>query len=79
MQGAADPHRLLQAAGLALHKQKHTMRVPRSQRGGDIVEPMVRDQWFVRAQPLAEPALQVSLDIILAWWSSGRKTGGWWS
>ena len=36
------------------------MRVPRSQRGGDVVEPLVRDQWFVRAKPLADPALQAS-------------------
>ncbi len=35
------------------------MRVPRSQRGGEIVEPLVREQWFVRMQPLAEPALEV--------------------
>ena len=36
------------------------MRVPRSQRGGEIVEPRVREQWFVRMQPLAKPALEVS-------------------
>ena len=34
--------------------------MPRSQRGGDIVEPLVREQWFVRMEPLAAPALQVS-------------------
>ena len=34
------------------------MRVPRSQRGGEVVEPLVREQWFVRMQPLAQPALQ---------------------
>lgn len=34
------------------------MRVPRSQRGGDIVEPLVREQWFVRMEPLAKPALE---------------------
>ena len=50
----------VQAAGLAIRTQAHTMRVPRSQRGGDIVEPLVRDQWFVKAKPLAEPALQAS-------------------
>ena len=48
-----------QAAGLTLKEEPHTMRVPRSQRGGDIVEPLVREQWFVRAGPLAKPALQV--------------------
>lgn len=36
------------------------MRVPRSQRGGEIVEPLVREQWFVRMEPLAKPALEVS-------------------
>lgn len=51
--------RCLQAAGLALKEEPHTMRVPRSQRGGDVVEPLVQEQWFVRAQPLAKPALQV--------------------
>lgn len=34
-------------------------RVPRSQRGGDVVEPLVREQWFVRMEPLAKPALEV--------------------
>jgi hypothetical protein len=32
-------------------------RVPRSQRGGEVVEPLVSDQWFVRMAPLAAPAL----------------------
>ena len=34
------------------------MRVPRSQRGGEVIEPLVRDQWFVQMQPLAARALQ---------------------
>ena len=37
------------------------MRVPRSQRGGEVIEPLVRDQWFVKMQPLAEPALKVGM------------------
>ena len=48
-----------QAAGLGLKEEPHTMRVLRSQRGGEVVEPLVREQWFVRMQPLAEPALKV--------------------
>ena len=35
------------------------MRVPRSQRGGEVIEPLVREQWFVSMPPLAEPALKV--------------------
>eukprot|EP00884_Botryococcus_braunii_P003795 jgi/Botrbrau1/13416/Bobra.0082s0022.1 len=47
----------LEAAGLALRTEPHTSRIPRSQRGGEIVEPLVREQWFVRMEPLARPAL----------------------
>ena len=49
----------LQAAGMTLKREDYAVRVPRSQRGGEIVEPLVREQWFVRMQPLAQPALQV--------------------
>lgn len=44
---------------MVLKKEDYTVRVPRSQRGGEIVEPLVREQWFVRMQPLAQPALKV--------------------
>ena len=49
----------LQEAGLAIKEEAYTMRVPRSQRGGEVIEPLVREQWFVSMQPLAEPALKV--------------------
>lgn len=55
----------MQASGMALKKQDYTVRVPRSQRGGEIVEPLLREQWFVRMQPLAEPALQVDISAFL--------------
>jgi valyl-tRNA synthetase len=37
-------------------------RVPRSQRGGEIIEPMVSEQWFVRMDALARPALDAVSD-----------------
>ena len=49
----------LQEAGLAIREEPYTMRVPRSQRGGEVIEPLVREQWFVSMRPLAEPALTV--------------------
>ena len=49
----------MQAAGLTIKTEPYTMQIPRSQRGGEIVEPMVSTQWFVRMRPLAEPALEV--------------------
>jgi len=36
---------------------EHIMNIPRSQRSGAIVEPMLSTQWFVRMKPLAGPAL----------------------
>ncbi|KAL9170092.1 hypothetical protein ABFS82_04G121200 [Erythranthe guttata] len=48
----------LEETGLAVKKEVHTLRVPRSQRGGEIIEPLVSKQWFVTMEPLAEKALQ---------------------
>jgi valyl-tRNA synthetase len=48
----------MQSAGLTIKAEPYTLQVPRSQRGGEIVEPMVSTQWFVRMKPLAEPAFE---------------------
>ncbi|KAK9154632.1 hypothetical protein Sjap_002112 [Stephania japonica] len=48
----------LEETGLAVKKEPHCLRVPRSQRGGEIIEPLVSKQWFVIMEPLAEKALQ---------------------
>ncbi|KAG5227260.1 valine--tRNA ligase [Salix suchowensis] len=47
----------LEETGLAVRKEPHTSRVPRSQRGGEIIEPLVSKQWFVTMESLAEKAL----------------------
>ncbi|KAJ0981727.1 hypothetical protein J5N97_009982 [Dioscorea zingiberensis] len=49
----------LEDTGLAVKKESHTQRVPRSQRGGEVIEPLISKQWFVTMEPLAEKALQV--------------------
>ena len=43
-------------------EEPYTLNVPRTQRGGEIVEPMVSTQWFVHIQPLAEKALEAVRD-----------------
>lgn len=48
----------LEETGLAVKKEPYTLRVPRSQRGGEIIEPLVSKQWFVTMEPLAEKALE---------------------
>ena len=52
----------LQAAGLLDRIEKHKLKVPRGDRSGVIVEPYLTDQWFVRAQPLAEPAIRAVME-----------------
>ena len=47
----------LQALGLGRGSTKHRMNIGRSERSGAILEPMVSMQWYVRARPLAAPAL----------------------
>jgi len=41
------------AAGLVLKEEPYTLNVPRSQRGGEIIEPMVTTQWYVEMKSLA--------------------------
>ena len=48
----------MRQAGLVIKEEPYTLKVPRSQRGGEIIEPMVSTQWFVKIQPLAEVALE---------------------
>ncbi|MBA3073547.1 MAG: valine--tRNA ligase [Anaerolineae bacterium] len=47
----------MRAVDLVIKEQPYTLNVPRSQRGGEIVEPMISTQWFVKIQPLADRAL----------------------
>ncbi|KAH7431702.1 hypothetical protein KP509_08G062000 [Ceratopteris richardii] len=48
----------LEGADLAIRTEPYVLRVPRSQRGGEVVEPLVSMQWFVKTKPLAEKALE---------------------
>jgi valyl-tRNA synthetase len=48
----------LVCSGHGVRTQAHTQRVPRSQRGGAIIEPRLSEQWFVRTKGLATKALE---------------------
>jgi valyl-tRNA synthetase len=52
----------MRAAGLVIKEEPYVMNIPRSQRGGEIIEPMISTQWFVRIEPLAEAALEAVRD-----------------
>ena len=40
----------------------HKLMVPRGDRTGVVIEPLLTDQWFVKAKPLAEPAIAAVQD-----------------
>ena len=46
----------MRAAGLVLKEEPYLTKVPHSQRGGEVIEPLVSTQWFVRMQTLADKA-----------------------
>src|SRR5690606_23898892 len=52
--------------GLARGTRKHKMTLPRSQRSGTVVEPIISTQWFVKMEPLAAPAIRAVEDGSLA-------------
>jgi valyl-tRNA synthetase len=52
----------MRAAGLVIKEEPYMIKIPRSQRGGEVIEPMISTQWFVRIQPLAEAGLEAVRD-----------------
>lgn len=49
-------------AGLVIKEEPYLLKVPRTQRGGEIVEPMISTQWFVDVKVMAEKALEAVRD-----------------
>jgi valyl-tRNA synthetase len=48
----------LEFLGLIEKIDKHTLKVPRGEKSDVIIEPYLTQQWFMKMQPLAEPAIQ---------------------
>jgi valyl-tRNA synthetase len=48
----------MEGAGIVIKVEPHTQRVPRSQRGGEVIEPLVSSQWFVKTAGMGAKALQ---------------------
>jgi valyl-tRNA synthetase len=49
----------LDAGGYLLKSEKYSHLVPSCERCGTIVEPLLSEQWFMRMQSLAQPAIDV--------------------
>ena len=52
----------LEAQELLAEIKPHKLMVPRGDRSGSVVEPMLTDQWYVKAGPLAQVATKVVED-----------------
>ena len=52
----------MESAGLTIRVEDYQMKVPRSQRGGEVIEPMVSTQWFVDVHEMAANALAAVKD-----------------
>jgi valyl-tRNA synthetase len=48
----------MRAQGLLEGTDEHKLAVPRGDRSGAVIEPYLTDQWYVKIQPLAEPAIE---------------------
>jgi valyl-tRNA synthetase len=47
----------MKAADLVIKTEPYRTTIPRTQRGGEIVEPMISEQWFVKIESLANAGL----------------------
>lgn len=45
-------------ADLLVKTEKHRLKIPRGDRSHDVIEPYLTDQWFVKIESLAKPALE---------------------
>jgi valyl-tRNA synthetase len=52
----------LEALGLVERTEAHRLTVPRGDRSGAVLEPLLTDQWFVDIKPLAAPAIRAVED-----------------
>ncbi|HSJ89551.1 MAG TPA: valine--tRNA ligase [Anaerolineales bacterium] len=52
----------MKKTGLVIKTEPYRTTIPRTQRGGEIVEPMISTQWFVQIEPLAKAALEAVRD-----------------
>ena len=52
----------MEGQDLVIKVEPHMQRVPRSQRGGEVIEPLVSSQWFVKADGMGAKALKAVED-----------------
>jgi valyl-tRNA synthetase len=48
----------MEEENIVIKVMPHTQRVPRSQRGGEVIEPLISSQWFVKTEGMGAKALR---------------------
>lgn len=51
----------LQDAGLYIEAKDNPMQIPICSKSGDVIEPILKPQWWVNCKPLAEEAIRVRI------------------
>ncbi|BDC48529.1 valine--tRNA ligase [Bryobacterales bacterium F-183] len=64
----------LEAAGLLEKVEPHSLPISKCQRCGTVVEPLVSKQWWVKIQPLADPAIKAvetgAIELVPSMWEA---------
>lgn len=48
----------LEAEGYLVKTEPHTIKIPRGEKSNVVIEPLLTDQWYVKTQDLAKPAIE---------------------
>lgn len=48
----------IKQAGLLVKIESHKLKIPRGEKSGVIIEPLLTEQWYVKIKPLAQPAIE---------------------
>jgi len=56
----------LKELGLYVETKDNAMQIPICSKSGDIIEPMLKPQWWVNCKPLAEEAIKVRQLLIFS-------------
>lgn len=49
----------LESLNLLIKTEPHTLKIPRGEKSNAIIEPLLTEQWYVKMESLAEPAIDV--------------------
>lgn len=58
--GRVEVVKALKELGLYIETKDNPMQIPLCSKSGDVIEPLLKPQWWVSCKPLADEAIKVS-------------------